>query len=53
MLDQRPIAVAMSGGVDSSTVAGMLIREGHRVRVFLTEDLLVPAYAQHKMPSDL
>lgn len=29
------------------------IREGHRVRVFLTQDLLVPAYAQHKMPSDL
>jgi tRNA-uridine 2-sulfurtransferase len=25
------ILVAMSGGVDSSTVAGMLIREGHRV----------------------
>jgi len=29
------------------------IREGHRVRVFLTQDLLVPAYAQHKMPSDI
>jgi type IV secretion system protein VirB10 len=29
------------------------VREGHRVRVFLTQDLLVPAYAQHKMPSDL
>lgn len=29
------------------------IREGHRVRIFLTQDLLVPAYAQHKMPSDL
>jgi type IV secretion system protein TrbI len=29
------------------------IREGHRVRVFLTQDLLVPAYAQHRMPSDL
>jgi type IV secretory pathway VirB10-like protein len=29
------------------------IREGHRVRVFLTQDVLVPAYAQHKMPSDL
>ena len=27
----EPIAVAMSGGVDSSTVAGMLMREGHRV----------------------
>jgi type IV secretory pathway VirB10-like protein len=29
------------------------IREGHRVRIFLTQDLEVPAYAQHKMPSDL
>ena len=29
------------------------IREGHRVRVFLTQDLLLPAYGQHKMPSDL
>jgi type IV secretory pathway VirB10-like protein len=29
------------------------IREGHRVRIYLTQDLQVPAYAQHKMPSDL
>jgi|SRR5579883_1243444 len=29
------------------------IREGHRVRVFLTQDLQVPAYANHTMPSDL
>ncbi len=29
------------------------IREGHRVQIFLTQDLLVPAYAQHRMPSDL
>jgi type IV secretion system protein VirB10 len=29
------------------------IREGHRVRVFLTQDLLLPAYSNHKMPSDL
>ena len=29
------------------------IREGHHVRIYLTEDLQVPAYAQHKMPSDL
>jgi type IV secretory pathway VirB10-like protein len=29
------------------------IREGHRVRIFLTEDLLLPAYSNHRMPSDL
>lgn len=29
------------------------IREGHRVRIFLTQDLLVPAYSNHQMPSDL
>jgi type IV secretion system protein TrbI len=29
------------------------IREGHRVRIFLTQDLLLPAYSNHKMPSDL
>jgi tRNA-specific 2-thiouridylase len=30
-LSDQPIAVAMSGGVDSSVVAGLLQREGHRV----------------------
>jgi type IV secretion system protein TrbI len=29
------------------------IREGHRVKVYLTQDLLVPDYAQHDMPSNL
>lgn len=29
------------------------IREGHRVKVYLTQDLLVPDYAQHEMPSNL
>jgi type IV secretion system protein VirB10 len=29
------------------------IREGHRVRIFLTQDLLLPAYGNHRMPSDL
>jgi type IV secretory pathway VirB10-like protein len=29
------------------------IREGHRVRIFLTQDLLLPAYSNHQMPSDL
>jgi len=29
------------------------IREGHRVRIFLLQDLQVPAYANHTIPSDL
>lgn len=29
------------------------IREGHRLRIFLTQDLLLPAYSNHRMPSDL
>ena len=29
------------------------IREGHRVKVYITQDILVPDYAQHTMPSNL
>jgi type IV secretion system protein TrbI len=29
------------------------IREGHRVKIYLTEDLVLPAYEKHQMPSDL
>ena len=29
------------------------IREGHRVKVYLTQDLLAPDYAQHAMPTNL
>lgn len=29
------------------------IQEGHRVKVYLMQDLLVPDYAQHEMPSNL
>lgn len=29
------------------------IREGHRVKVYLMQDLLVPDYAKHEMPSNL
>ena len=31
MSEEKTIAVAMSGGVDSSTVAALLVEEGHRV----------------------
>lgn len=29
------------------------IREGHRVKVYLTDDVLLPAYEKHQMPGDL
>lgn len=29
------------------------IREGHRVKIYLSDDLLLPAYEKHQMPSDL
>jgi type IV secretion system protein TrbI len=29
------------------------IREGHRVKVYITEDLLIPDYTQHTMPANL
>ena len=29
------------------------IREGTRVKIYLSNDLLLPAYSQHQMPSDL
>ncbi len=29
------------------------IREGHRVKIYLSGDLAIPGYANHKMPSDL
>jgi tRNA-specific 2-thiouridylase len=45
MPDSRPIAVAMSGGVDSSTVAGLLVSRGHSV-VGLTMQL----WNQRRLP---
>jgi type IV secretion system protein VirB10 len=30
-----------------------VIREGHRVKVYLTDDLLLPAYDRHRLPADL
>jgi len=29
------------------------IREGHRVKIYLSNDLLLPAYENHRMPTDL
>ncbi len=29
------------------------IREGHRIKVYLTGDLMLPAYENHRMPGDL
>jgi tRNA-specific 2-thiouridylase len=45
MPDSTPIAVAMSGGVDSSTVAALLVRQGHPV-VGLTMQL----WNQRRLP---
>jgi tRNA-uridine 2-sulfurtransferase len=45
MPDTTPIAVAMSGGVDSSAVAGMLVEQGHAV-VGLTMQL----WNQRRLP---
>lgn len=30
-----------------------VVREGHRIKVYLSGDLMVPAYANHRVPSDL
>jgi len=54
MPETAPIAVAMSGGVDSSTVAALLVRQGHKI-VGMTMQLwnqrrlpeLVPENAGH------
>ncbi len=29
------------------------VREGHRVKVYLSDDLMLPAYNRHRMPADL
>ncbi len=29
------------------------IREGHRIKIYLADDLLLPAYAGHRLPGDL
>jgi len=29
------------------------IREGHRIKIYLTDDLMLPAYENHRVASDL
>lgn len=36
-----------------NVLPGITIREGHRVKVYLSDDLLMPAYKNHRMPGDL
>src|SRR4029077_160054 len=36
-----------------NVVPTITIREGHRVKVYLSDDLLLPAYEKHQMAGDL
>lgn len=36
-----------------NVLPSITIREGHRVRVYLTQDLTLPAYHRHRMPKDI
>jgi type IV secretion system protein VirB10 len=36
-----------------NTPPTLTIREGHRVRIYFTQDLEIPPYAQHQMDADL
>jgi type IV secretion system protein VirB10 len=36
-----------------NTLPTITIREGHRVKIYLTQDLQLPAYDDHHMPADL
>lgn len=36
-----------------NVVPTFTVREGHRVKVFLSDDLLLPAYDRHRMPANL
>ncbi|HXB56830.1 MAG TPA: TrbI/VirB10 family protein [Vicinamibacteria bacterium] len=59
-LDQYRMGVAGSFGQVASRVLDrftnilptITIREGHRVRVWIAQDLPLPAYADHRMPKD-
>jgi type IV secretion system protein TrbI len=36
-----------------NVLPNITIREGHRVKIYLSDDLLLPAYQNHRMPEDL
>jgi type IV secretory pathway VirB10-like protein len=36
-----------------NVLPSITIREGHRIKVYLTQDILLPAYENHTVPSDL
>ena len=36
-----------------NVLPNITIREGHRVKIYLSDDLLLPAYQNHRMPGDL
>jgi type IV secretion system protein TrbI len=36
-----------------NTLPTITIREGHRIKVYLSDDLLLPAYENHRIPSDI
>ena len=48
-----PCLVLGGAGFIGSHLAEALAQEGHRVKVYLSNDLLLPAYEKHQMPSDL
>jgi len=43
----RPFWISSSHSTDDT------IREGHRVKVYISQDLLLPAYENHTIPSTL
>jgi type IV secretion system protein TrbI len=36
-----------------NVLPSITIREGHRIKVYLTQDILLPAYENHTVPSDI
>ena len=36
-----------------NTLPTFTVREGHRVKVFISDDLMLPAYDRHRLPADI